>query len=102
MLSRCTSQPNAMAARTARRTAPSLGTGNAPGSPRHTGQTLVLGASPKVVEQAQNILDRVLSWTWTSRPMTVSQVIAPPPPGPPGAPARTQPGACAPRRTGVQ
>ena len=53
-------------------TAASLSTGSAPGRPRHTGQTWVLGSAPKVVEQAQNILVAVDSSTWTSRPSTGS------------------------------
>ena len=43
------------------RTASAFGTGSAPGKPRQTGQTLVLGRSPKLVRQAQNILVRVLT-----------------------------------------
>src|SRR6185369_10435629 len=45
-------------------------TGSAPGSPRQTGQVWELGSEPKAVEQPQKILESVLSWTWTSRPMT--------------------------------
>jgi hypothetical protein len=30
----------------------------------------VLGGAPKAVEQPQKILVRVLSWAWTSSPMT--------------------------------
>src|SRR5205085_12208955 len=47
-------------------------TGSVPGRPRHTGQTLVFGGSPKRVEQLQKILVLVRSGTWTSRPMTGS------------------------------
>ncbi len=47
-------------------------TGRVPGKPRHTGQTLVFGGSPKRVEQPQKIFVLVSSWTWTSRPMTGS------------------------------
>src|SRR5437879_53535 len=47
-------------------------TGRVPGRPRHTGQTLVFGGSPKRVEQPQKIFVFVRSWTWTSRPMTGS------------------------------
>jgi hypothetical protein len=47
--------------------------GNAPGSPRQTGQTWVLGSAPSyAVEQPQNIFDAVRSWQWTSMPMTAS------------------------------
>ena len=49
-----------------------LSTGSAPGKPRHTGQVLALGGSPKRVEQAQKILVAVRSCTWTSRPITGS------------------------------
>src|SRR5580700_5318666 len=65
-------QPSAIAASTAKSTALRFNTGNAPGSPRQTGQTFVFGGSPKRVEQEQNILDSVSSWTWTSSPMTGS------------------------------
>src|SRR6202521_829367 len=61
-----------MAARVANSTALRFSTGNAPGKPRHTGQTFVLGGSPKRVEQEQKILVAVRSWTWTSSPMTGS------------------------------
>ena len=44
-----------------------------PGWPRQMGHTWVLGGSPKVTSQPQNILVRVLSCTWISRPMTASQ-----------------------------
>src|ERR1022692_2161540 len=47
-------------------------TGSAPGRPRHTGQTLVLGGAPKPVGHPQKILVRVLSWTCTSNPITGS------------------------------
>jgi hypothetical protein len=38
-------------------------TGNAPGKPRHTGQTRLFASSPKLSAQLQNIFVRVLSWT---------------------------------------
>src|SRR5437868_8857139 len=47
-------------------------TGSAPGSPKQTGQTLVLGGAPKPVAHPQKILLRVLSWTCTSNPITGS------------------------------
>ena len=50
-----------------------LTTGRAPGRPRHTGQTWVLGSAPKVVAQPQNIFVAVPSSTWTSRPITGSK-----------------------------
>lgn len=55
-----------------RRIASRLGTGSDPGWPRHTGHVWVLGSSPNVLRQPQNILVRVLSSTWHSRPITVS------------------------------
>ncbi|AEN15303.1 hypothetical protein HPPN120_03420 [Helicobacter pylori Puno120] len=36
---------------------------------------LELGDSPKLVEQEQKILVLVLSWTWTSSPITASNGI---------------------------
>src|SRR5215470_622707 len=62
----------AIAARTANSTALRFSTGRAPGSPRHTGHTFVLGGSPKRVEHEQKILLAVRSWTWTSSPITGS------------------------------
>src|SRR5712692_11898473 len=53
-------------------TARLFSTGRVPGKPRHTGQTLVFGGSPKRVEQPQKIFVLVRSWTWTSRPITGS------------------------------
>ena len=60
------------------RIASALGTGSAPGRPRQAGQTFVLGGSPKVVRQPQNILVRVRSCTCTSSPITVSQATSAP------------------------
>src|SRR3954468_1278199 len=52
-------------------------TGRAPGSPRQTGQVWVFGgASAYVFEQPQNIFDAVLSWQWTSMPMTASYRVS--------------------------
>src|SRR6058998_2584985 len=65
-------QLSAMPARMAISTASRLSTGNAPGSPMHTGQTLVLGGAPKLVGQPQKILLAVASCTCTSRPITGS------------------------------
>src|SRR5712691_11347597 len=65
-------QFSAVAARTANSTAFRFRTGNAPGRPKQTGQTFVLGGSPKRVEQEQKILVAVRSWTCTSSPMTGS------------------------------
>src|SRR5579871_2496728 len=65
-------QFSACAASTANSTAFLFRTGNAPGSPRHTGQTFVLGGAPNWVEHPQNIFVAVRSWTWTSRPITGS------------------------------
>jgi hypothetical protein len=38
-----------------------LSTGSAPGSPRHTGQTWVLGAAPNAALQPQKIFEAVSS-----------------------------------------
>src|SRR3954466_546565 len=65
-------QPNAFPARIAIDTALSLSAGSAPGSPRHTGHTWVLGGAPNAVEQPQKIFVRVRSCACTSRPITVS------------------------------
>src|SRR5713226_748047 len=65
-------QFSAMPARIAISTASRLSTGNAPGSPMHTGQTLVFGGAPKLVGQPQKILLAVASCTCTSRPITGS------------------------------
>src|SRR6266404_4161901 len=65
-------QLSAIAASTANSTTLRLSTGSAPGRPRHTGQTLLLGAAPNCVEQPQKILLAVRSWTWTSSPITGS------------------------------
>jgi hypothetical protein len=43
--------------------------------PVQTGQVLALGGAPKRVEQEQKILVSVLSWAWTSSPMTGSNII---------------------------
>src|SRR3954463_9494472 len=68
-------QFSAMAARTAKSTVFLFRTGSAPGSPRHTGQTLVFGGAPNFVEQPQKIFVAVSSCTWTSRPMTGSKFV---------------------------
>src|SRR3954471_474516 len=47
-------------------------TGSTPGMPRSTSLTLVLGSSPKTLGADENILDLVLSSTWTSNPRTGS------------------------------
>ena len=52
---------SAIAASVANSTTFLLSTGNAPGIPRHTGQTLVFGGAPKRVEQEQKILVAVRS-----------------------------------------
>src|SRR5580704_8661203 len=65
-------QLSAVDASTANSTARLFSTGSGPGIPKHTGQTWVLGGSPKWVEQPQKILVLVSSWTWTSKPITGS------------------------------
>lgn len=67
-------QFRAMAASVANSTAFLLRTGSAPGIPRQTGQTLVFGGAPKRVEQEQKILVAVSRWTWTSSPITGSNL----------------------------
>ena len=52
-------QFKAIAASVANSTAFRFSTGKAPGIPRQTGQTFVLGAAPKRVEQEQKIFDAV-------------------------------------------
>src|ERR1700758_51831 len=68
-------QFSAIAARVANSTALRFRTGRAPGMPRQTGQTFVLGGAPKRVEQEQKIFDAVRSCTCTSRPMTGSKAV---------------------------
>src|SRR6476660_1036694 len=65
-------QPSASAARVPSSTARRFSTGKAPGRPRHTGQTWVFGAAPKLVGQPQNIFVSVRSCAWNSSPMTAS------------------------------
>src|SRR5690349_24462464 len=43
--------------------------------PWHTGQVWVFGGAPNVVGQPQNILLRVVSCAWTSRPITTSYFV---------------------------
>src|SRR5579871_4869713 len=58
-------------------TAVRLMTGSTPGMPRQIGHTWVFGGEPAYsVGQPQNILLRVASWTWHSRPMTASYLRA--------------------------
>src|ERR1700676_3692231 len=61
-----------MAISTARR----FKTGKVPGSPRHTGHTLLFGASPNRFAHPQKILLFVSSCTWTSSPMTGSYLTS--------------------------
>src|SRR5438105_2810676 len=61
-----------MAARMASSTALRFSTGSAPGYPRQTGQTLVLGGAPNRVVQEQKIFVAVKRRACTSRPMTAS------------------------------
>src|SRR5579864_6198729 len=67
-------QFSAIAASVANSTALRLSTGSAPGRPRHTGQTWVLGAAPNAALHPQKILDAVRSCAWISRPITGSYV----------------------------
>ena len=54
-------------------TAALFSTGSEPGRPRHVGQVLALGSSPKRLAQEQNSLVAVDSSQWTSSPITISQ-----------------------------
>src|SRR5580698_1544998 len=65
-------QLSASAASVANSTARSFKTGSAPGRPRHTGQTCVLGGAPNWFEQPQKAFVLVSNCTWTSSPMTGS------------------------------
>src|SRR5438874_12919811 len=67
-----TRQFRAIAANTANSTALRFSTGNAPGNPRQTGQTFVLGGSPNRVEHEQKIFVIVRSCTCTSSSITSS------------------------------
>ena len=55
-----------------RSTAARLATGSAPGCAVQTGQMRVFGSPPGSFGQRQNILLRVESCTWISRPITAS------------------------------
>src|SRR3954453_15650216 len=65
-------QLSASPIRTADSTALAFTTGIAPGRPRHTGQTCVLGAAPNSVGQPQNIFEAVFSSTCSSSPIAGS------------------------------
>src|SRR5438876_11532368 len=69
-------QPNALPALTAISTTARFKAGSAPGRPRQTGHTCVLGGAPNAVGQAQKIFERVRSCACTSRPMTGSKSAA--------------------------
>lgn len=51
-------------------------TGSAPGSPRQVGQVCEFGAAPNSTWQPQNILERVRSWAWTSKPIVVKYAMS--------------------------
>ena len=70
LVKRAMVQLRARAARRARSKARRFMTGRVPGRPMQTGQVAELGGRPNCVEQPQNSLVFVSSWTWTSRPMT--------------------------------
>jgi hypothetical protein len=67
-------------------TALRLGTGNAPGKPKQTGQTRVFGGWPYSTAQPHHIFVRVRRWTcismpmigWTWYPSTVIAAMDPP------------------------
>jgi hypothetical protein len=62
--------------RTAFATASLFRTGNTPGSAMSTAHACVLGAAPNAVDAPEKIFDRVESWAWVSRPMTISHFMA--------------------------
>src|SRR4051794_39493933 len=68
------SQPSARPRAIVHSIATRFGTGREPGCARQTVQVCVFGGSPKDSSQRQNIFVRVFSWTWISRPTTVSQL----------------------------
>src|SRR6266851_4434099 len=69
------SQPRARAVFRTASTAALLMTGSTPGKPRHTSHTFELGGSPSCpIAQPQNIFVRVRGCTWTSIPITTSQL----------------------------
>src|SRR5258708_19922679 len=96
-------QPKALPALIAISTTARFKEGSAPGRPRHTAHTWVLGAAPKAVEQPQKIFVLVSSCACTSRPMTGSKSatgisdsprappLLPPPARPPGRGAPASP-----------
>ena len=61
---------------TAKRTAFSFNTGSMPGMARSTALAWLLGVAPNVVAEPEKILESVASCTWTSSPITVSQLMA--------------------------
>src|SRR5262249_1199196 len=67
------SDPSARPTAIVRSTAARLATGSAPGCAVQAGQMRVLGSPPDSFGQRQNILLRVESCTWISRPITPSQ-----------------------------
>src|SRR5712691_4656474 len=69
-------QPKALPALMAISTAARFREGSAPGNPRQTGHTCVLGGAPNAVGLAQKIFERVSSCACTSRPMTGSKSAA--------------------------
>src|SRR5690625_4878952 len=60
---------------TAWRTASALSTGRVPGMARSAAQAWRLGSAPKAVAAPENSLERVVSWTCTSSPITVSHCM---------------------------
>src|SRR5690554_2048055 len=56
-------------------TAARLSTGSVPGSAMSRALVWRLGSAPKAVEAPEKILEAVVSWAWTSSPMTTSQLF---------------------------
>ena len=60
--------------RTAWATHSSLITGNMPGKAASTKLTWLFGAEPKSVADPEKSFERLMTWAWTSRPTTISQL----------------------------
>ena len=62
----------------AKSTALSFITGNAPGKPKSTTETLALGTSPNSLFDDENNFVFVFNWEWTYKPITASNFIRTP------------------------
>ena len=70
------SQCSASVARNDKSTPARFKTGNAPGKPKVTGSTSVLGGASAKLGEATNCLDCVSNSAWTSMPMTTSYLVS--------------------------